>query len=175
MSLILSLSRHLDQPGSLLNGKTIGIVGLGRIGQQVLRLAKAFGMHPMAVDINSSHKDWRLLFTESDVVTIHLPLNKDTIGLVDENSIDLMKNSALLINTARGKVLDEHYAIERLWEGALGGIATDVLSVTPKYKPDNLLVTEHIAGNTLEDRVRTDKFILGKLKSRIRSDDDVVH
>lgn len=175
MSLILSLSRHLDQPGSLLSGKTIGVVGVGRIGSQVLSLAKAFGMHPLIVDIHSSKKDWDLLFTESDVISVHLPLNEFTDGIVDEEYIDMMKDDALVINTARGQIIDEEYLIERLWEGSLGGYATDVISIKPKYKPTNLLITDHIAGNTLEDRIRTDEFIVNKVKSRVRTDNQVVH
>ncbi|TFE25829.1 D-2-hydroxyacid dehydrogenase [Cohnella luojiensis] len=153
-----------------LAGKTLGIVGFGRIGERAARIAEAFGMNVIAVRSNrampSSSDDavrrveLNELFRVSDAVTLHCPLTLETEGMINRNSLSLMKPSAFLINTARGKLVVEQDLADALNEGIIAGAALDVLSTEPP-PPDNPLltarnciVTPHIAWATKEARER---------------------
>ncbi|MEZ4598232.1 MAG: D-2-hydroxyacid dehydrogenase [Syntrophotaleaceae bacterium] len=161
-----------DRPLLELDGRTMGIVGFGRIGRQVAAIARAFGMK---VVVHTAHPDkYRdlpegravrfleldSLFAESDVVSLHCPLSAKTERLVDERRLGLMKPNALLINAARGPLLDEKAVADALERGRLGGLGADVLGKEPP-RPDNLLLkapkvvlTPHIAWATREARTR---------------------
>lgn len=149
-----------------LEGKTMGIVGFGKIGQQVARIATALGMRVL---YNSrSQKATPLgqfaaierLFTESDVVSLHCPLTKENNQFIDKNLIRLMKPSAWLINTARGQLVNEPDLANALNSRAIAGAALDVLSkeppltANPLLTADNCIITPHTAWMSLEARKR---------------------
>ncbi len=158
-----------DTPQVELSEKTLGIVGFGRIGQAVARIANAFGMRVLVA--SRTRKDspelpeleWReldALFSESDVVSLHCPLLPATEGMVDRKRLALMKQGSYLINTSRGGLVVEEDLAAALKEGQIGGAAIDVASLEPP-PPDwplrnleNLVVTPHIAWATKEARAR---------------------
>ncbi|MEE9205163.1 MAG: D-2-hydroxyacid dehydrogenase family protein [Nitrospirales bacterium] len=132
-------------PGRILEGKTIGIVGLGRIGREVARLAQAFNTRVLASgktlteerarQAGVSRVSLESLLRESDVVTIHARLSQETRGLIGEKEFSLMKPGVILINTARGPVVSEAALIHALETGKLGGAGLDVYDEEPL--PDN--------------------------------------
>lgn len=145
--------------GDEVRGKTLGILGFGNIGQRVAALADCFGMEVVysnegAVDSKHSFVDLNELLTRSDIITIHLPLTPGTKGLLAENQFPLMKSGALIINTARGAVVDEKALIDALQKGKLGGYAADVLTEEPPEADhpllgfDNVLLTPHAGSLT---------------------------
>jgi D-3-phosphoglycerate dehydrogenase len=158
--------------GSELWGKTLGIVGLGDIGQRVAMRARAFGMEVMAADPVASETHWAVmelgvkltdlptLLSSADFVTLHLPLTPETYHLVGKKELYLMKPTAYLINAARGGIVDEAALAEALTQGRLRGAALDVREVEPPPAADplahvpQLLLTSHIAGLTEEAGVR---------------------
>lgn len=155
-------------PLAELAGKTIGIVGFGRIGRRVGELAAAFKMKVLANDTfrgNSPAYDfgWREipeLFAESDVVTLHCNLTPENTRMVNAALLGRMKKSAYLINAARGPLVDEADLIAALKQGGLAGAALDVVSAepiaadSPLFGAPNLTLTPHIAWATLEARRR---------------------
>lgn len=167
--LILTHARPLDGYGHTLNDKTIAIVGgLGRIGSHVAYIAKAFGMFNIVID-RSNPQGVRLL-KEADYVSIHIPETEENNKWFDAKKIAMMKKSAYLINTSRGSVLDERALVEAITEGRIAGAALDTVSDIESINQCigyNLLVTNHIAGSTLEDRIKTDQHIVDKLKMLI--------
>lgn len=157
-----------DRPLTELAGRTMGLVGLGRIGSAVANIAQAFGMKVVAYTskrqeelpgyIKKSGMDE--IFMQSDVVSLHCPLTEDTRYLVDENRLRMMKKNAILINTGRGPLIDEAAVANALNQGKLGAYAADVLSVEPAQADNPLLsaprvqLTPHIAWATREARER---------------------
>jgi len=156
--------------GQELFGKTIGIVGLGRVGRSTALLAKAFGMRILATDIawditfaaqNSiAYVPLDRLLQESDYVTMHCPLTPSTRDLIDERALDLMKPTAFLINASRGPVVKESALVNALSTGRIAGAGLDVFRVEPH--PDNpytefpnVILTPHIAGSTWETAERS--------------------
>jgi phosphoglycerate dehydrogenase-like enzyme len=125
----------------ILHGKTLGIVGLGRLGRHVARLAAAFGMRLLAwsptltparaAESGAEHRELDALLREADVVTIHVSLNAATRGLIDARRLALLKPSAYLINTARGPIVDEAALVEALRHGRLAGAGLDVFDTEP--------------------------------------------
>lgn len=157
-----------DRPLTELAGRTMGLVGLGRIGSAVANIAQAFGMKVVAY---TSKRQEELpgyikkagmdeIFMQSDVVSLHCPLTEDTRYLVDENRLRMMKKNAILINTGRGPLIDEAAVANALNQGKLGAYAADVLSVEPAQADNPLLsaprvqLTPHIAWATREARER---------------------
>jgi glycerate dehydrogenase len=152
-----------------LAGKTMGIVGFGRIGRQTGRIADALGMRVIANDTyHGDPPDWPgfrwaevdELLRESDVVSLHSPLFPETRGMINASSLELMKPSAFLINTSRGPLVVDRDLADALNEGRLAGAGVDVLSVEPPEEDNpllsarNCLVTPHIAWATREARAR---------------------
>lgn len=152
-----------------LSGKTMGIVGFGRIGRQVARIADAMGMRVMAndaVEANApSYQGFRWasidqLLAESDVVSLHCPLFPETQGLMNAARLRLMKPTAFLINTSRGPLVVDQDLAGALDAGVLAGAGVDVLSVEPPvegnplFQARNCIVTPHIAWATREARAR---------------------
>ncbi|MET3543561.1 glycerate dehydrogenase [Paenibacillus favisporus] len=151
-------------------GKTMGIVGYGRIGRQVARLAEAFGMRvlvsgrPGKADGDEDSGVRRVpleqLLAESDVVSLHCPLTAETEGLINRERLALMKPSAFLINTARGGLLQEQDVADALNEGRLAGAALDVLAAEPPAADHPLvhaprcIITPHMAWAAVEARER---------------------
>jgi D-3-phosphoglycerate dehydrogenase / 2-oxoglutarate reductase len=153
------------QIGMQLHGKTLGVVGLGRVGRIVAQRCLAFGMSVLAYDPYLSEEqvsDERLLLvglkelvTRSDFVSIHVAATRETVRLFDADLIAQMKVGARLINTSHGSVLDENAAAQALKDGHLGGVAVDVYAEEPPYNSpliglDNVIHTPHIGDNTTE-------------------------
>lgn len=149
-----------------LAGKTFGIVGLGNIGMAVARIALAFGMKVIAYTSKTelpegiSRVDMDSLFRESDVISLHCPLTKDTQNLVNRNRLRQMKQTAILINTSRGLVIDEQAVADALNDGTIAAFGCDVLSSEPPKANNPLLtarnsfITPHIAWATVQARKR---------------------
>ena len=169
------------EPLHELTGKTIGIVGLGNIGRAVARIALAFGMKVVANTSKPADKlpsgitktDIDTLFAHSDIVTLHCPLTPDTEHLVNARRLSLMKPTAILINTGRGPLIDEHAVADALNNQHILAAGLDVLSTEPP-EPDNPLlsarncfITPHIAWATVEARTRLMNIAAHNLRSFI--------
>ena len=132
-------------PGREIGGKTIGIIGMGNIGQRVARLANAFGCKVLAWNRTPktvegvTFVDKETLLKEADIVTLHIALNADTRDFITEKDFVLMKPSAILVNTARGPVVNELALANALKNGTIAGAATDVYGTEPPLKTDNPL------------------------------------
>ncbi|SIS53343.1 2-hydroxyacid dehydrogenase [Neptunomonas antarctica] len=157
----------LDYPIRELSGRKIGIIGYGNLGQGVAKIAEAFGMEVLiASRSDTDQRDGRLpldeLLPQIDVLSIHCPLTEETHNLIDASKLALMKKQAVLVNVARGGVVDETALADALRSGALAGAATDVLTEEPPRHgnplllPDipNLIVTPHSAWGSKEARQR---------------------
>ncbi|MGD2055088.1 MAG: NAD(P)-dependent oxidoreductase, partial [Gammaproteobacteria bacterium] len=157
----------LDYPVRELAGKTIGIIGYGALGKAVAHVAEAFGMQVLLAKRNhNDHRPGRIALEELlprvDVLSLHCPLIKETQGLIGADELVLMKKDAVLINTARGGLVDEAALVEALLQKKLGGAAVDVIEAEPP--PDNypllevslpnLIVTPHVAWASRESRQR---------------------
>lgn len=155
-------------PQMELAGKTMGIVGLGRIGTSVARIANALGMTVVAY--SRSHREdvpayiryvsLEELLRSSDVVSLHCPLTDETTHIINEDTISLMKDGAILLNTSRGPLIDDHAVAEALKRGKLRGAAVDVVKKEPIPMNDplltapNCIITPHMAWAPLESRRR---------------------
>ncbi len=161
-------------PGVELFGKTLGIIGLGRIGSYVASIASAFRMRVLAYDpfvdrerfieVNAVKVDsLDELLKQSDFITIHTSLTKESRGLIGKREVGLMKDGVYIVNTARGEVVDENAILEGLRSGKIAGYAADVLTGEPpteetspllrafkRGEVPNLFITSHIAGVTRE-------------------------
>lgn len=139
-------------PGREIAGKTIGVVGLGAIGQRVVKLAQAFGCKVLAwnrtpKDIEGvALVDKETLFKESDIVTLHIALNNETRNFVSSKEINLMKESAIIINAARGPVVNANDLADALKNGRIAGAALDVYDTEPPILESNPLL---LAPNTM--------------------------
>ena len=138
------------EPFRELCGKTIGIIGMGNIGQRVAQVAAAFGMKPVYYSTSgTSHcKDWPSLsldelMAQADIVSIHCPLNERTRGLIGARELALMKPEAYLVNLGRGAVVDEVALAEAVDKGLIAGAALDVFSTEPLPEDHPLLHTSH--------------------------------
>ena len=153
-----------------LRNKTLGIVGLGTIGKKTARLAAAFGMNIIYYDIArlAEHEEdaigvrFRLLkelLRESDLISLHTPLNDTTRHLIGADELSLMKESAILVNTARGPVIDEAALYDALIEGKILAAGLDVFDQEPPqpdnplFKLDNVILSAHLAGPTFESNI----------------------
>lgn len=163
-----------------LSGKTMGIIGYGRIGARTAALAKAFGMNVIAAASRTAGTSGDVvrvpleeLLRVSDVVSLHCPLTPDTEKLINEQTLSLMKPEAFLINTSRGKLIDEYALAEALRGGRIAGAAVDVLSAEPPRSDHPLLaaerciVTPHIAWATKEARERLMNTVAGNVKAHL--------
>lgn len=152
-----------------LEGKTMGIIGFGRIGQKVADVASSLGMNILGSARTRSNQTARANFSwaeipeilsESDVVSIHCPLFPETEGLINAKSLKLMKRSAFLLNTSRGPIIVDEDLAHALNNGLIAGAGIDVLSVEPPsadnplFKAKNCIITPHIAWATKEARLR---------------------
>ena len=132
-------------PGREIGGKTVGIIGLGNIGQRVAKLLNAFGCKVLAWNRTPktvegvTFVDKETLLRESDIVTLHIALNNETRDFITEKELKLMKPAAILINTARGPVVNEQALADALKSGLIAGAATDVYGTEPPLKQDNPL------------------------------------
>ncbi len=142
--------------GTGLQGKTLGIVGYGRIGQAVAELARAFGMDVVYTS-RSGGIPLADLLGLADAVSLHVPLTPETRHLIDGHALSLMRPTAVLVNTSRGPVVDEQALVEALREGRIAGAALDVYEREPKVSEellqlDNVVLTPHLGSATRETR-----------------------
>lgn len=177
--------------GTELNGKTMGIVGLGRIGQAVARRALGFGMEvtyynrsqanpTVERQTNARPVSFDALLAESDVISLHCPLNDDSYHLMDAAAFQQMKPSALLVNTARGAVIDEAALVEALNEGALAGAALDVFEEEPAVHPglvehDRAVLAPHLGSATVEARTRMGRMCCEAIRAVFERAEKIPH
>lgn len=167
--------------GREVGGRMLGLIGFGTIGQMTARLAQGVGMQVMAYDpvltaadpvLTGAGVRWGTIdevLAAADVVSLHVPLIESTRGLFDARRIASMKPGAILINSARGGIVDELAVAEALWRGSLGGAALDVfasepLPASPHFlNCPNLILTPHVAGVTVESNERVSFLIADKV------------
>jgi D-3-phosphoglycerate dehydrogenase len=173
--------------GTELNGRTIGIIGYGRIGSKVAKYAEAFRMNVIANDIldipGVNITDLNSLLSQSDIVSLHVPYSANTHHMIDRSRFQQMKKGALFINTARGEIVDESALLEALKSGHVAGAALDVLQGENsgkkswvkndplwKYarKNSNLLITPHTGGATYDSMSKTEVFMAHKFLKWLR-------
>jgi len=166
-------------------GKTMGIVGIGRIGREVAKRAKAFGMRVIYYDVyrpseeqerelGIEYRELDELLSEADVVSLHLPLTPETKHLINGERIAKMKDGAILINAARGGIVDEEALYEALKSGKLYGAALDVYENEPLresklFELDNVVLTPHIGAQTKEGQTRAAVEIAEKIAEELLS------
>lgn len=161
--------------GHELTGYTIGVLGMGAIGKGVIKRATAFGMKAMAYDPYFDEKfaaeygvqkaTAEEVFAQADVVSLHLPSTPETRHIINEETLATMKPNAVLINTARGELVDEMALYNALKDGIIAGAGLDVfesepVGSSPLVTLDNVVVTPHIAGNTTESGNRIGRMAL---------------
>ena len=200
-ALILSLIRKIPQAyssvldgkwdrysykGKELNGATIGIVGLGRIGKKIANYAISFGMKVLAftkekyvimegISIVDSLDE---LIENSDIISIHVPLNSSTNKMFGRNEFKRFNKGSLLINTSRGDILDENELLRAIKNGNLSGVALDVIEnefsfndhkrrklIEYAKKNSNIIITPHLGGATFESMKKTEIFMANKMKN----------
>ena len=170
--------------GSDVHGKTLGIVGLGRIGSAVARRAKGFNMRVIYYDVvrredlegelDLEYKPLEELLKEADYITLHVPLTKDTYHLIGERELNMMKPTAYLINTSRGAVIDQRALYRALKERRIAGAALDVFEKEPidqddpLLELDNVVLTPHIGSASVETRKKMAMMAAENLVSVLR-------
>ena len=168
--------------GKELFGKTLGIIGFGRIGPQVAQRAKAFRMEILISDKRASAEQVRdfgqlvslpELLRRSDIITLHVPLTEETENMISDNEFKQMKNGAYLINTARGPIIDEQALAKALKSGKLAGVALDVYwNETPlkskimQFK-DKAVLMPHIGSQTFEAQERVGDLLIEKIRQLV--------
>lgn len=172
--------------GRELYGKQLGLIGLGEIAHRVAKRAVAFGLHIVGYDPFITSYDFQVsetginlvplreLLSSSDFISIHVPLNEKTKGMISQNELKLMKENAYIINTSRGGILDEQSLLKTVNSGAIAGAFLDVLAEEP-VQPDNPLlqsphiyITPHIAGLTDESQARTSLLVAEEVGKILR-------
>lgn len=168
-----------------LAGKTIGIIGYGRIGQNVGKIAQAFGMKVLAMannpdktleNENMKYVELDELLAESDVISLHCPLFESTKGIINKNAIAKMKDGVMIVNTSRGPLIVEEDLAHALNNGKVGGAALDVVSsepIDPKnplLKAKNCIITPHISWAPIESRIRLMDIAIDNLRQFITGD-----
>ncbi len=169
---------YYDEPIEELYGKKLGIIGYGNIGQRVADIGRAFGMEILVQKHPSKElklKDVRLLdseqfLAESDIVSVHVPLRKETNAMINRSFLKAMKGSAILVNTARGPILDEHALKEALENQWIRAACIDVLTVEPPedsvlFGVDRCIITPHQAWASKQARIR----LMGIVASNIKA------
>ena len=165
--------------GTLLNGKTLGLIGLGNIGTKVAKVAKAFGMKILVTKrtppgrelletLDAEYVPLEELLRRSDVVSVHVPLTEQTSNMIGAEELSLMRKGAILINTSRGCIVDEDALLEALKSGKLGGAGLDVYRVEPPLNLElvrlpNVVCTPHIGAQTEEAQKAASVLLAGKI------------
>jgi len=170
-----------ESSGSEVYGKTLGLIGFGDIAQKTRDLALGLGMKTVAYDpyLDKDSNVWKEtknleldnLLSIADIISLHIPLTKETSNLINEKKLRLIKNSSVIINAARGGIIDENSLAKLLKENKIGGAALDVFNEEPVSKEyakkfegiDNLILTPHIGGVTKESNERVSKMIAKKI------------
>ena len=202
MAMLLALCRNIPEAhasvkrgewtrpkfmGVELSGKTLGVVGLGRIGSRVTVRARAFGMHVIGYDpyiaptaferVGAEQVSLETLLAQADVITVHTPLTDETRGMIGADEIARMKNGVILVNVARGGIYQENALADALNSGKVSGAAVDVFADEPPGKDHpllnakNIILSPHIGANTIEaqDRVavQTAEMVVEALRGSI--------
>ncbi len=184
-----NFSHHLQVNHFEVNGKTLGVIGAGKIALEVIKRARAFNMKVLIYsrtvkdlkDENIQFVSLEKLLTDSDFVTIHCPLTEETKYLIDKEKLALMKPTAYLINTSRGAIIKEADLVEALKAGVIAGAALDVLEKEPATEDNplfsftNCILTPHIGWQCLETRQRLvdmlaeniHGFLTGKVQNKV--------
>jgi glyoxylate reductase len=182
MALVLAIARRLREAsqdaidgqwktwsptgwlGIDLNGGILGIIGMGKIGRAVAKRARAFGLEIIYTDMDEWSETWArkvsldTLLEKSDIISLHTPLTEDTYHLINSDTIDKMKPNALLVNAARGPIIDTQALLQALMDGRIAGAALDVTdpeplpSEHPLYSMRNCLIVPHIGSATNNTR-----------------------
>jgi D-3-phosphoglycerate dehydrogenase len=201
IGLLLSLARRLPRAdssmrhgewrkkelkGAELHGKTLGIIGVGRIGAAVAERASALGMRIAGYDPLLTSEEIRQrnaepfafdrLLAESDYLCLHLPLNDETRGMIDHRALQQMKSGARLVSAARGGIVDEAALLEALESGRLAGAALDVFSNEPPgdsklIQHPNMITTPHIGAQTVEAQAKAATDVASEVLAALRGDD----
>jgi len=162
-------------------GKTVGIVGLGRVGKQVAKRLKGFDTRTIYYDIveiprgvqrelNAQPVTFEELLRQSDIVTLHVPLTRLTRGMIGERELEMMKSTAVLINACRGPVVNEKALYRALRAGRIAGAGLDVLEEEPTpvdnplFQLDNVVITPHLAGWSDETNLRAAEFAFANIR-----------
>ncbi len=177
-----NFTKYLQVPHFEIQGKTLGIIGAGAIGQQVMKIAKALGMNILVY--NRTFKDLgdssikfvslEELLEKSDFVSLHCPLTSETRYLINKSKIELMKSSAFIINTSRGALINEVDLIQALENKKIAGVALDVQDPEPPelnnplFDMKNVILTPHIGWRCLESRQRLLEFLAGNVEAFIK-------
>lgn len=167
--------------GNELDGKTVGLVGFGNIAKQLVRYLTGFKVHILAFDpyVRPDEAQFPVkaadtmeeIFSQSDIVSLHIPLNEETRGSINKSLFDLMKPGAYLVNTCRGAVIQEADLIDALNSGKIGGAGLDVMSVEPPdpnhplLSMDNVYVSSHMGAETVESGYRSQIMMADTLKN----------
>jgi D-3-phosphoglycerate dehydrogenase len=164
--------------GSELYGKTLGIIGLGRIGKELAKLAKTLGMRVLGYDPYSKVEDIEKvtldeLLGNSDYISIHVPLIEETRHMIGKNEFSKMKSNAILINCARGGVVDEEALLKALKTGKIAGAGLDVFETEPPrvselMKLSNVTFTPHIGASTKEAQERIGEEVVKIINEEIK-------
>ncbi len=165
------LFTHFDIPLNELSGKTIGIIGYGSIGKSVAKIAIAFGMKVLVYTRTGQSNTLDEVLRDSDIVTLHCPLNDGTKELINARTLSMMKPTALLVNTSRGGVINENDLADALKSGKIASAAIDVLTEEP-ISPNcpllglpNCVITPHVAWAPIETRVRLIGLVADNIKA----------
>ncbi len=157
-----------DNQGALLSGKTVGLIGCGRIGTYVAKILKAFGCEVLGFDISvKTHEscqmtDFNTILKKSDIISFHIPINRTNYHLVGQTEFNIMKNGVIIINTARGGLMDEKVLLKELESGKVKFAAMDVYEEEPYNGAflsckENTLLTPHIASSAKEARKKMEE------------------
>ena len=196
IGLILNLARHIskadetmhcgrwcknDFMGFILKDKKIGLIGFGNIGQEVAKRCSAFGMKIGVYDTEEKvielarklgytiYRNVDDLIKEVQIISLHLPFNKETKNTINEKRLNMMKKNTLIINTARGHLIDENALVKALKNKQIGGAALDVYQQEPLTNldlcscEDNLILTPHIGSQTVETQIQASTMITEKI------------
>jgi phosphoglycerate dehydrogenase-like enzyme len=168
--------------------KTVGIVGLGRIGKNVAKRLKGFDTNtiyydvvdiPQEVqqDLSARPVPFEELLQESDLVSLHVPLNRRTRGMISDRELEMMKDTAYLINACRGPVVDEAALLRALRDNRIAGAGLDVLEEEPTpvdnplFDLENVVITPHMAGTSHETNLRAAAFAYGNILRVLRGEE----
>lgn len=168
--------------GTSINEKTIGIIGMGSIGKALAKMALGLNMKVLAYDLypsqinNVDFVDINKLIEESDVISLHVPYVKGSKAIIGDDEVKMMKDGALLVNTARAQLVDEKSVFEALTTGKIGGYARDVYPIEPpefdlSFQKNQIISTPHIGGATYEANLRMGMTVANNIKAYINKEE----
>ena len=161
--------------GHQLKGKTIGLIGYGRLGKMMYNYCDAFGMNIFIYDPYEGFNEFDTLLKQSDIISLHVHANDETRHMINKKTLGKMKNNSYIVNTSRGEIVNEHDIVDALRSGKLKGYATDVIEDEYGNRENspilkgikeglNILVTPHVGGMTWEGQQKAYKWSISKLK-----------